>query len=91
MPTSTDIMQAPESAAQRTTALPSMVSGKNGSAVTINRQANRLQQTAEPSSNMPICGEIQSNFRLPQLNASNNSTAAVTIKHAPTISSRCLR
>ena len=80
MPTSTPMLQAPASAAQRTTGLPSTASGRNGSCVATSRQANRPHRIAEASSSAPNSAEIQSNLRPPQDSASNSATAAAIIK-----------
>ena len=47
IPTSVPMLQAPASVAQRTTGLPSTVSGKNGSFVDTSRQANSPHRSAE--------------------------------------------
>ena len=91
MPTSTPMLQEPASVAQRTTGLPSTVSGRNGSRVDTSRQANRPHRMAELSSSAPVGPEIQSKRRPPQDSASSSAIEAHIIRPAPIRSSRCLR
>ena len=69
MPTSVPMLQAPASVAQRTTGLARTDSGRKGSLTATSLQENKPQSAAEPNSNPPICGEIHSKRRPPQVNA----------------------
>ncbi len=91
MPTSVAMAQAPASAAQRTTGLPSTVSGRNGSPARISRQPNSPHSIADPNSKPPVGNDIQSNLRPPHDSASSIATAASIISAAPSKSSLCLR
>src|ERR1700690_1925103 len=63
MPTNVPMLQAPASAAHRTTGLPRTVNGRKGSRVDTSLQANNPHKVVELKRRAPIAPEIQSKRR----------------------------
>ena len=91
MPTSVPMLQAPASAALRTTLLPSTESGRNGSSCRVRRQAKMAHSSTEAPSSETTRSEVHAYSRPPQDSASSNRIAAHTMISAPIASSRTLR